>query len=199
MRIDKNLYGADTFENAPSFEDLIAQNEKKIMNLIYGMTGDYHLAQDLTQEAFIKAFQAKSDFSGRSKFSTWLYRIAVNVTIDHQRKSCVRKENPAKEVESGATAQNRTCSDPDNACQKKAIRDILFAAIAGLPEQQREVIVLREINGCSTKEVADILGCSTDLVKWRLHKARTALRKILQSDNRYKDLGTYKLSSLGLE
>jgi len=199
MHIDKNLYGPDSFENSPSFEELIAQNEKKILNLIHGMTGDYHLAQDLTQEAFVKAFQSFNNFNGKSKFSTWLYRIAVNVTIDHQRKSCVRKENPAEEVEPGGTGHAHTCSDPDNACQKKAIKDILFAAIAQLPEQQREVFVLREINGCSTKEVAEILGCSTELVKWRLHKARSALRKTLQSDNRYKNIGTYKLSGFGLD
>lgn len=199
MHINKNLYGPDSFENMSSFEDLIAQNEKKILNLIYGMTGDYHLAQDLTQEAFVKAFQAKNNFNGKSKFSTWLYRIAVNVTIDHQRKSCVRKENSAGEVEPAVAGHSNACSDPDSACQKKAIKDILFAAVARLPEQQREVFVLREINGCSTKEVAEILDCSLELVKWRLHKARSTLRKTLQADNRYKDIGTYKLGSFGIE
>lgn len=199
MHIDKNLYGPDSIENTPTFEQLIAENEKKILNLIYGMTGDYHLAQDLTQEAFVKAFQSIKNFNGQSKFSTWLYRIAVNVTIDHQRKSSVRKENASDRVEPEVSGCSHTCSDPDSACQKKAIKDILFAAIARLPEQQREVFVLREINGCSTKEVAEILGCSTDLVKWRLHKARSDLRKTLSSDNQYKDIGTYILSGSGIE
>ncbi|MBO8168080.1 MAG: RNA polymerase sigma factor [Thermoanaerobacteraceae bacterium] len=82
---------------------------------------------------------------------------------------------------------------------KRAIKDILFNAIARLPEQQREVFILREINGCSTKEVAEILGCSTELVKWRLHKARSSLRKILQGNNQYKNTGTYTLSGFGIE
>lgn len=195
MRIRENLYGP--VENDLSFEQLVSQNEKKILNLIYGMTGDYHLAQDLTQEVFVKAFQAREGFEGKAKFSTWLYRIAVNVTIDHQRKSCVRKENPVQDVENGCNAG--TGSDPDSACQKRAIKDIIYKAVAGLPEQQREVYVLREINGCTTKEVAEILECSVELVKWRLHKARSLLRKTLQGDISYKNTGKYTLNSSGLE
>lgn len=198
MRIKENLYGPGAPENRPSFEQVIARNEGKIFNLIYGMTGDYHLAQDLTQDTFVKAFRSQNTFSGKSKLSTWLYRIAVNITIDHQRKSCVRRENPSESIEDGPT-DDSAGSNPDKVCQKNAIREILFSNIAKLPDQQREVFVLREINGCTTKEVAEILGCSTELIKWRLHKARLTLRKSLQSDNRYKNIGTYSLNSFGLE
>lgn len=198
MRIKENLYGPDSPENELSFEQLIARNEEKILNLIYGMTGDYHLAQDLTQGTFVKAFRSRNTFSGKSKFSTWFYRIAVNVTIDHQRKSSVRMENPSEDVASGLPGDG-ACANPDQACQKSAIKEIFFSNIARLPEQQREVFVLREINGCSTKEVAEILGCSMELVKWRLHKARSTLRKSLQAGTRYKDIGTYTLNSTGLE
>lgn len=197
MRMKDNLYGPDTLENELSFEQLVARNEEKIINLIYGMTGDYHLAQDLTQEAFLKAFRSRNSFNGKSKFSTWLYRIAVNVTIDHQRKSSVRRENTSEDAASGLPGD--AGANPDQVCQKKAIKDILFSNIASLPEQQREVFVLREINGCSTKDVAEILGCSRELVKWRLHKARLALRKSLQTGTRYKDIGSYTLNSSGLE
>lgn len=195
MRIKENIYGP--VADGVSFEQLVAQNENKITNLIRGMTGDYHLAQDLTQETFMKAFQAKEAFNGEAKFSTWLYRIAVNVVIDHQRKSSTRPEKPCDLTETDVRADN--CSDPDKACQKNAIKDILFKAIANLPEQLREVYILREVNGCSTKEVAEILQCSVELVKWRLHKARRALRKNLQSDTRYKDIGTVNLNSSGIE
>ena len=195
MRIKENLYGP--LDNQPSFEQIISQNEKKILNLIYGMTGDYHLAEDLTQEAFLKAFQAKDTFHGKAKFSTWLYRIAVNVVIDHQRKSCVRKENPADPIDQGQIVS--PVSDPDSACQRKAIKDILFKAIASLPEPQKEVYVLREVNGCSTKETAEILECSPELVKWRLHKARSLLRKILKENQQYKNAGTIKLNEFGIE
>lgn len=195
MRIKENLYGP--VDHGLSFEQLISQSEKKILNLIYGMTGDYHLAEDLTQEAFIKAFQAKEGFNGKAKFSTWLYRIAVNVVIDHQRKSCVRRENPTEKTDQNRAAGN--CSDPDQVCQKKALKDILFKAIAGLPEQPKEVYVLREINGCSTKETAEVLGCSTELVKWRLHKARSLLRKSLKDNHQYKNIGAVKLNEFGIE
>ncbi len=199
MLIKENLYGPENPENALSFEETISQNENKILHLIYGMTGDYHLAQDLTQDTFVKAFQARDSFNGKSKFSTWLYRIAVNVTIDHQRKSSVRKENPAADMASDCISDSNHSTDPDQACQKKAIKDMLFSAIANLPEQQREVFVLREINGCSTKEVAEILSCSPDLVKWRLHKARSGLRKTLQANNKYKSIGTYTFNGSGIE
>lgn len=196
MRILENLYGPNVSENEVSFEDLVTQNQEKITNLIFGMTGNYHLAQDLAQETFVKAFQAMKNFNGKSKISTWLYRIAVNTTIDYQRKASVRNESPGPEIETGNTG---SYPDPDQACQKKAIKDILYAAVSQLPEQHREVFVLREVNGCSTKEVAEILDCSIDLVKWRLHQARSALRKILQSNNKYGNNGTYVLTGTGLD
>lgn len=197
MRIFGNLYGPDSQENKATFEELIVQNEQKIHNVIYGMTGDFHLAQDLTQEAFIKAFRAKESFKGQAKFSTWLYRIAVNVTVDHQRKSCVNKETPNEQIDSCSGSTN--FEDPDNQCQKKAVKDILFKNISRLPEQLKEVFILREINGCSTKETSEILSCTQELVKWRLHKARTHLRKNLQEDEKYKNIGSLKLNSKGIE
>ncbi len=198
MNIKENLYSADSFENQLSFEQIISQNQEKITNLIYGMTGDYHLSQDLTQETFLKAFQSRHMFNGKSKFSTWLYRIAVNITVDHQRKSCVRKEMPAEETDPNFSKVD-VSQEPDRTCQKNATRDIMFSAIAKLPKQQKEVFVLREINGCSTKEVSEILGCTVELVKWRLHKARLYLRKTLNSDIKYKAIGTYTLNSFGIE
>jgi RNA polymerase sigma-70 factor, ECF subfamily len=197
MQLNNNLYSVNSNENELSFEEVIAQNEEKIVNLIYGMTGDYHLAQDLAQDTFMKAFQSLKNFEGKSKVSTWLYRIAVNTTIDHQRKIAVKKESPSEEIE---TFLGKSSSDdPDSACQKNGIRNILFKTISELPDQQKEVFLLREINGCSTKEVAEILNCSTDLVKWRLHKARSILRKKLQEKQQYKNVGSFTLNASGIE
>lgn len=198
MPIPQNLYEVNSDENLESFEQIILDNEAKITNLIYGMTGDYHLSQDLTQETFIKAFKARQGFNGRSKFSTWLYRIAVNVTLDHQRKSCVRNEKIADEIES-VSYSDQLNKDPDQYCQKKAMKDILFQSIVQLPEQQREVFTLREINGCSTKEVAQILDTSLELVKWRLHKARATLRKSLEGSTPYQKIGYFRLSAYGID
>lgn len=194
MHIRQNIYGPDSAENQYSFEQLISENEEKMLNLIYGMTGDFHLAQDLTQESFLKAFQAKQSFNGQSKFSTWLYRIAVNTTIDYQRKAQVHKENPAEEIEANSAEQ-----DPDRKCQKRAMKEILFKAISQLPKQQKEVFILREINGCSTKEVAEILNISNELVKWRLHKARNKLRMSLSDGYIYQNIGSIKLGPSGIE
>ncbi|MEL1133690.1 RNA polymerase sigma factor [Desulfitobacterium sp. THU1] len=195
MGIRENIYRLENLSDIYDFEDIISENEAKIINLIFGMTGDYHIAQDLTQETFLKAFQSRQSFHGQSKVSTWLYRIAVNTTIDYQRKTCVRKENPTEEIE----VENAANQDPDQNCQKTAIRDILFKAISQLPDQQREIYILREINGCSTKEVAEILNISSELVKWRLHKARSMLRKSLGEGNIYQNIGSVKLSSEGIE
>lgn len=198
MRIRDNVYGPDSFENEISFEQVISDNEDKILNLIYGMTGDYHLSQDLTQETFIKAFKSIKSFNGKSKISTWLYRIAVNLTIDHKRKKCVQVEQAGNDIDTNKP-ETKICSDPDSQCQKKAVKDILFEAIHKLPDQQREVFILREINGCSTKEVAEILGVTSELVKWRLHKARSVLKKTLESNTRYKNIGTFHLTPSGIE
>ena len=198
MQIKDNLYGPEAFENELSFEEVINDNEKKIINLIYGMTGDFHLSQDLTQETFIKAFQSLKSFNGKSKISTWLYRIAVNVTIDYQRKNYVQKEKPS-DLKDCEAANSTNSEETDQKCQKSAIKKILFEVISKMPEQQKEVFVLREINGCSTKEVAEILDCTTDLVKWRLHKARSYMRKELGNYKQYKDFGSLKLNSFGLE
>ena len=162
------------------------------------MTGDFHLSQDLTQETFIKAFQSLKSFGGKSKISTLLYRIAVNVTIDYQRKNSVQKENPS-DLKDCEVASSTNIEETDQKCQKNAIKKILFAVISKMPEQQKEVFVLREINGCATKEVAEILDCTIDLVKWRLHKARSYMRKELGNNNEYKDFGVLKLNSFGLE
>lgn len=198
MHIKENLYGCNNVENEFSFEEVIKENEKKILNLIFGMTGDYHLSEDLTQETFVKAFNAISNFNGKSKISTWLYRIAVNVTIDYQKKLATHKESPS-ELNDCETINHTNSEETDNQCQKHAIRDILFSTISKMPEQQKEVFILREINGCSTKEVAEILDCSLDLVKWRLHKARSYLRKEFSKDIKYKEVGTFKLDSFGLK
>lgn len=195
MHIRENIYGPDDLGNELSLEQIINENETKIINLIYGMTGNYHTAQDLTQETFLKAFQSRQSFNGQSKISTWLYRIAVNTTIDFQRKTCVRKENPTEEIE----VNTAVSQDPDQKCQKTAMKEILFKAISQLPAQQREVYTLREINGCSTKEVAEILNISVELAKWRLHKARTMLRKSLTEGNGYENMGSFKLSPTGIE
>jgi RNA polymerase sigma-70 factor, ECF subfamily len=196
MHSQQNTYNLNPFENSILFEKLIEENEKKIINLIHGMTGDYHVAQDLTQEAFLKAYQSKQSFNGKSKFSTWLYRIAVNTAIDYQRKQGTRLEHPSEEIRSEPTDSDQ---DPDDKCQKNAIKKILFTNIARLPNEQRDVFMLREINGFSTKEVADILNISNDLVKWRLHKARNSLRKLLNDGNLYENIGIFKLGASGIE
>lgn len=183
-------------EQELTFEQVIDQNENKILNLIYGLTGDYHLAQDLTQDTFLKAFQAKHTFQGKSKISTWLYRIAMNTTIDYQRKSSSQRELPTEVVQDSQATSS--CGEPEGQCQKNAVRKMLFAAIANLPEQHKEVYVLREVNGCSTKDVAEILDCSVELVKWRLHKAKSLLRKTLQKVED-SQTGTFQITAQGLE
>lgn len=196
MHIEQNIYGPDSYDNLTSFEQIIHENELKIIHLIYGMTGDYHLSQDLAQETFLKAFKSRQSFNGQSKFSTWLYRIAVNVTIDHQRKRYVREEKISGEVEPNVS---HNLKDPEHTCQEKAIKDILFKSIAQLPDQQREVFTLRGINGCSTKETADILNISLELVKWRLHKARATLRKFLECNAPYQKVGSFRLGPYGID
>ena len=169
-----------------SFEELVKRHEKKIYNLCYRLTGSREDANDALQETFLQAFRKLSSFKGKSKFSTWLYRIAVNVCL--MRK---RKEKKMKTVSLDVPILTRKADEikrelPDDwsknplaTLENEEIRGILSNAIDSLPEEYRTVLVLRGVNGFSNEEVAKMLEISLPAVKSRLHRARLFLRDTL--------------------
>jgi RNA polymerase sigma-70 factor (ECF subfamily) len=169
--------------SSEAFGQLVKRYEDRIYRLARRMTDTQEDAEDVLQEAFIKAFTAISGFKGNSKFSTWLYRITVNLALMKRRarKSIVESlDEPiaTKDGEIMRDVGDPSC-DPLTLLILKESREILDRAMEDLYPANRAVFVLRHIEGMSTEETGQILNISLAAVKSRLHRARLALRATL--------------------
>jgi RNA polymerase sigma-70 factor (ECF subfamily) len=160
-----------------AFGALVKKYKTKVFNLAYSFTRERETADDLAQEVFIKAYYALEKFQFKSGFGTWLYRIAVNHIKDHLRKH-------GKERHISLEALGREPSQLENEFQKKERvqeasdrKKILYRALRSLPEKHQIILTLRDIQGHSYEEIADILKLSPGTVDSRLHRARAMLRK----------------------
>lgn len=167
------------------FEKLVTAYEKNVYNLALRMVGDPEDAADMTQETFIKAYRALSGFRGDSKFSSWLYRIASNVCLDFLRS---RSRHPQISL-SGADEDDRTAfelpdmsQNPEEQLMKKLSMEAVRRGLGQLPEQQRQILVLRELGGLSYAELAQTLGLEEGTVKSRIFRARKRLCALLLRD-----------------
>jgi len=167
----------------PSFEELVKRYEKKIYNLAYRIMGNKEDASDVLQETFLQAFKKLATFKGKAKFSTWLYRIAVNICLMRKRKGkkmeTVSLDVPIltkKEDEIKRELRDDWSENPLATLENKEVKKTLSEAIDSLPEEYRTVFLLRGLNGLSNEEVAEVLKISLPAVKSRLHRARLFLR-----------------------
>ena len=175
--------------DAQAFEELILSYHKKVLNLAYRMLGSVSDAEDAAQEIFIKVFRTLYSFNERSAFSTWLYKVATNVCLDILRKR--KRQNGGAMVsinrynsqddEYELPIEDRAPSPYEEAQKKEAMR-ALNSALDLLGEEQRAVIVMRDINGLSYEEIADVMECSLGTIKSRINRSRLALRKLLEKD-----------------
>ncbi len=141
-----------------AFERLIARWEGEALNLAYRLTGNLEDARDVRQAAYIKVYEGLPDFDGRSLFSTWLFRIVVNLCRDHQRR-----QQSARRRQRAATAAVETDHEgPQRRAQQTELGFLVAQAVGGLPPSEREVLVLRHYHGLACAEVARILGVSMD-------------------------------------
>ena len=171
-----------------AFDPLVLRHKDRLYNLCYWFLGDEQEANDSAQEVFIKVFRSLEKFRFESAFSTWLYRIAANTCKNRlkasefrQKKKRVRFDNPGK-IEDGhytGEIQDKT-SSPMIELEKKERMMLIQKAIASLPTDQRTVVVLRDIEGLSYEEIANITGINSGTVKSRLSRARQQLRKKLR-------------------
>lgn len=159
-----------------AFEEIVVRYQKPIINFIYRMIGDFHAAEDLAQDVFIKVYESAGTFKGSSKFSTWLFSIAVNLCIDRQRvesrREFVSLDDEVMEIQSNSIS-------PDKFAENAELGELIEKAIHSLDKDKRTAIVLREYHGLSYEEIAESVGCSVGAVKSRLHKAREQLRRKL--------------------
>ncbi len=162
----------------PEFEDLVARYDKRLFNVMYGLTGDYHDALDLTEEAFVKAMRAYPRFRGDSDPFTWLYRIALNVLKKRYRKSARREELWQEHLERDPApgAETRTA---EHSVLEKERAHLVRQAIAQLPAAFREVITLRYIDEMSYEEISESAGCSIGTVKSRISRGKALLADLL--------------------
>ncbi len=169
--------------DADAFEQLVLTYQTPIYNLCLRMTGNPEDAADLSQEAFIKAWNNLGNFQFESAFSTWLYRLASNACLDFLRGVKRRPQVSLTVEDSDGETQTMDFPDsapgPEEAAIAKEENEILARAMLALDEQQRQILTLRAINDLSYAEIAAILQIREGTVKSRLARSRDALRKIL--------------------
>jgi RNA polymerase sigma-70 factor (ECF subfamily) len=162
-----------------SFERLVARWDGELLNLAYRLTGSLDDAHDIRQAAYVRAYRGIERFDGRSRFSTWLFRIVVNLCRDHQRRRrSDRRRLLAITPRSGA----RDVSAPaDGSAERSELADQVRAAVMALTPPQREVLVLRHYHQLSPADIARVLGTPVTTVRSRLSQALDHLRRRLIS------------------
>ena len=166
-----------------AFEGLVKEYEKNVYNLALRMTGDPEDAADMAQDAFIKAYSSLSSFRGDSKFSVWLFRIVSNLCLDFLRS---RKRRPtvslSVENDEGEDMEFEIADEsqsPETLLEQKLTREAVRRGLYSLPPEQRQILLLREIQGLSYEEIAQVLELESGTVKSRIFRARKRLSAFL--------------------
>lgn len=175
-----------------AFELLVNKYERKLQRLLSRLVRDPSEVEDVTQEAFIKAYRALPTFRGESAFYTWLYRIGIN-TAKNYLTAQGRKAPPTVDFDpedaesSGESGLARDTNTPEQELMSRQVADTVNAAMDALPEELRAAIMLREIEGMSYDEIAAIMNCPIGTVRSRIFRAREAI-----ADQLRPLLGTHK-------
>jgi RNA polymerase sigma-70 factor (ECF subfamily) len=165
-----------------AFEPLVEKYRNRVWRLAFNVLRDREDAWDVTQEAFIRAWQALPSFRGQSAFYTWLFRIVVNVASDRARQRAARgrafgtERIPEEEWERTMVDEGAT---PDDEARRAEERERITRALAALPEHHRTIIMLSDLEGLSYREIAEVLDIPMGTVMSRLHNARKRLRTVL--------------------
>ena len=174
-----------------AFEALLTAYEKNVYNLALRMTANPEDAADMTQEAFIKAYNSLDSFRGDSKFSVWLYRIVSNVCLDFLRRRSRRGTvSLSLEDEDGEDVQLDIPDDsqsPEALLERRMTREAVQRGLDALPEDARQILLLREIQGLSYEEIAEALQLEAGTVKSRIFRARKKLCAFLLRDGNIPD------------
>ncbi|NIV95513.1 sigma-70 family RNA polymerase sigma factor [candidate division KSB1 bacterium] len=171
-----------------NFNYVFSIHEKPIRDYILRMVREKSAADDLTQEVFLKVHNNLASFQNKSKLSTWIYRIATNVCLDYFRSSSYKKGERTQTLESDISHEDsRVNESRGNLSVEEHVIKVEMGGcvrehVDGLPEDYRTVIILHDLQALKNREIAEILSCSLDTVKIRLHRARKKLKAILESN-----------------
>jgi RNA polymerase sigma-70 factor, ECF subfamily len=180
---DEELVARSVAGDTESFNQLILRWERPIYALAYRQIGREDEARDVVQEAFLRAFRALPGFKGQAKFSSWLYRITLNLCRDWMRRE---RRAPFVQTPEGVDPTDLLAANADVAesIEDVVTRQDLSRAVASamltLPEEQRSAILLKEYHGLTFQEIAELQGCPLSTVKTRLYQGLTVLRRELE-------------------
>ncbi len=173
--------------DARAFATLAQRHRGAVFNFILRYTGHRQRAEDLLQETWLKVVRSSSEYQPKARFTTWVFTIARNLCVDSARKESYRQTDSLDapvgaddERSLGDTVRDVEGSSPDRSAHNVRLRPLLEKALAALPEEQREVFLLREYHGVGFKEIAEVTGVNENTVKSRMRYALEGLRKRLE-------------------
>jgi RNA polymerase sigma-70 factor (ECF subfamily) len=182
MTTDEELVARSRGGDLDSFNQLVLRWERPIYALAYRVIGREEDARDVAQDAFLRAFRSLHGFKGQAKFSSWLYRITLNLCRDWMRRQ--RRAPFAQAPEGIDLIELATESTPaesiEDLVSRKELGRAVATAMSMLPEEQRTAIILKEYHGLTFQEIADLQGCPLSTVKTRLYQGLTVLRRQLE-------------------
>ena len=174
-----------------AFEALVLENQKQVYNLALRMTGSEEDANDIAQEAFIRAFRSLASFRGDSKFSVWLYRLTSNICIDflrrRQRHQTVSLTYDTEDSEGGQLEIPDERFTPEAGLERSELRSAVLRGLDSLSPEFRNILLLREIDGLSYGEISRALDLEEGTVKSRIFRARKKLTEFLLRDGNIPD------------
>jgi RNA polymerase sigma-70 factor (ECF subfamily) len=187
---DEELVARSRGGDLDSFNQLILRWERPIYALAYRVIGREEDARDVCQETFLRAFRALPGFKGQAKFSSWLYRIALNLCRDWIRR---QRRAPTVQLAEGVeptelVAEQGPVESIEELVARRELSAVVEEAMALLPEEQRTAIVLKEYHGMTFQEIADLQGCPLSTVKTRLYQGLSVLRRHLEKHGRVPQL-----------
>jgi RNA polymerase sigma-70 factor (ECF subfamily) len=168
-----------------TFPDSFDDFQRPVYHYLLRMTQDQAVAEDLTQETFIRVYRGLPEFRGEASLATWIYRIATNVSLDHFRRRSTAQDTVTHSLDEGETDQEWLTDNQATSPEQLAARSEMAACVEDfvgqLPPDYRAVLVLHDLQGMKNHEIAEVLDVSLDTVKIRLHRARKKLQGALTS------------------